>query len=460
MGITNQIVGLVLSLSILVFVHELGHYFFARIFKTRVEKFYLFFNPWFSLVRAKKIDGKWRFSFLSSSAPTSWASSPENTEWGIGWLPLGGYCSIAGMIDETKSASDLASEPQPWEFRSKKAWQRFFIIIGGVLVNFLVALILYSTVLFQWGEEYIPVENAKYGLQFSEVAQNSGFQNGDKIISLDGEKPETMNDIVSGLMIDDVKSTTVIRGDETIQVNVPSDFGKQVLANQKAGICQYIFPFVVDSAITGSPAALARLQKGDSLVAANDSSMFSFYDFQSFFTEHKSETVILSFYRGDSMIKTAVDVNTEGKIGVYPVHFLHYLTSKKVEYSFVESIPKGIGKGFSTLGMYIKQFKLVFTKEGVSQLGGFGTIGSIFPKTWDWQQFWTMTAFLSIILAFMNFLPIPALDGGYILFILVEMITRRKPSDKFIGYANSVGFALLIALVLYANGMDIIRAFR
>ena len=183
MGITNQIVGLVLSLSILVFVHELGHYFFARLFKTRVEKFYLFFNPWFSLVRAKKIGGKWRFSFLSSAAPASWASAPENTEWGIGWLPLGGYCSIAEMIDETKSASDLASEPQPWEFRSKKAWQRFFIIIGGVLVNFLVALILYSTVLFQWGEEYIPVENAKYGLQFSEVAQNSGFQNGDKIIA-------------------------------------------------------------------------------------------------------------------------------------------------------------------------------------------------------------------------------------------------------------------------------------
>ncbi len=460
MGISNQIIGLILSLSILVFVHELGHYFFARLFKTRVEKFYLFFNPWFSLVRVKKINGKWNFSFFSAAAPESWKDSPETTEWGIGWLPLGGYCSIAGMVDETKNATDLPAEPQSWEFRSKKAWQRFLIIIGGVLVNFIVALILYAAILFKWGEEYIPVNHAKYGLQFSEVPLKSGFQNGDKIIALDDKTPETMGDIVSGLMIDNVKTATVIRGEETLLVTIPKDFSTQILANQDKSVCQFIFPFVIDTPIPGYPAADANLQKGDSLVGVNDTLLFSFYDFQSYFLKKKSQSVTVQFYREDSLLSTDLTISEDGKIGVYPVHYTHYLPPKKIEYNFVESIPKGIGKGFGTLGLYVKQFKLIFTKEGVSQLGGFGTIGSIFPKVWDWQQFWAMTALLSIILAFMNFLPIPALDGGYILFILIEMISGRKPSDKFIGYANTVGFALLIALVLYANGMDIIRALR
>lgn len=458
MGITMQVLGLLLSLSILVLVHELGHYFFARIFKTRVEKFYLFFNPWFSIMRAKKIEGKWNFSFFSSTSPEHWKDHPETTEWGIGWLPLGGYCSIAGMVDETKGEKDLSAEPQEWEFRSKPAWQRFFIIIGGVLVNFIIALVLYSVILFKWGEEYIPLENARYGLQFSEVALKTGFENGDKIIDIDGEKPETIGDFVTGLMIDDVQKTSVLRGDDTLTVYIPSDFGKQVLADPKKGVCQYVFPFVIDSIIPNMPAAMAQLQKGDSLVAINDSSLFSFYDFQSLFNEHKNETITLSYYRQNELLHSQILLNEEGKIGVYPAHYLHFLKTKKNEYGFFTSIPKGISLGFNTLGVYVKQFKLVFSKEGATQLGGFGTIGSIFPKTWNWQQFWSMTALLSIILAFMNFLPIPALDGGYILFILVEMITRRKPSDKFVGYANMVGFTLLIALVLYANGMDIIRA--
>ena len=456
MGIFMQVLGLIAGLSFLVFVHELGHYLFARLFHTRVEKFYLFFNPGFSLVRMKRINGSFQFSFLSSKAPEEWAAHAESTEWGIGWLPLGGYCSISGMVDETKSASDLASEPQPWEFRSKPAWQRFFIIIGGVLMNFLTAIVLYIAIMFSWGKEYIPLENAQYGLAFSNAAQYAGFQNGDKIVTIDGETPHTLTDFMKKLLLDNPKEVVVLRNNELNTIHLKEDNWKRILGDQ---FCDYNFPFVIEEVMSGYPAAEAGLQKGDSLVGFDTLHIYFFYDFQEEFRNAKNKEVTLQFYREDSLHTASLVVTDDGKIGA-TVNRNKYLPTVTENFGFLESIPLGIKEGVGQLTFYVKQMKRIFTKEGASQVGGFISIGNFYPKVWNWERFWAMTAFLSVILAFMNILPIPALDGGYILFILIEMITRRKPGDKFIYYANMVGFALLIMLLLYANGMDFVRMFK
>lgn len=496
MGITTQVIGLILSLSILVIVHEFGHYCFARLFKTRVDKYYMFFNPYFSLFKMKKFGGRWHFKFFSRNTPDAlveltdadgnklkdengkvktrpmtdedraalpeddWRREPDNTEWGIGWLPFGGYCSIVGMVDETTKAGDLPTEPQPWEFRSKPAWQRFFIIVGGVLVNFITALILYVAILFTWGEEFIPMENATYGLYFSETALNEGFRNGDQILAVDGKSYEKLGEVATALLVDNAQRVEVLRDGKKDTVYLSSDFAQKVLASGDQMLFRFNFPFVIDSVPDGSLAAKAELRRGDSITALNDTLIPSFFDFRTALARHANEEVDLAYYRSGCADTASVRLGEDGMLGVSVFLDNDILGTKKVEYSFWSSIPNGIAKGFQKLADYVKSFKLVFTKEGASQLGGFGTIGSIFPKVWNWEIFWNMTAFLSIILAFMNFLPIPALDGGYILFILVEMITGRKPSDKFIGYANTVGFALLILLLLYANGMDVIRAFR
>lgn len=516
MGITTQIIGLIACLSFLVITHELGHFCFARIFHTRVDKFYMFFNPWFSIVKFKKINGKIKFKFFAKNQSMfevlkdedgnpildakgkeqqvridtdtlpedDWRRYPETTEWGLGWLPLGGYCDINGMIDETTKPGELPAEPHPWEFRCKPAWQRLFIILGGVLVNFITALILYVVILFTWGEDYIPVREAEYGMHFSEVAQEAGFQNGDKILKIDGVAPENSGDISGSVLIDGAQRVLVKRNknvksevndsikaecggqqqtteSEEVTVYLDSKFAQRLIGSSKAEqyFCRFEIPFIIDSVMAGSPAAKTDLKKNDRLVAFNNQCLTSFYDFQKEFAKHKGEKVSITYRRegvGDSTI--FVQLNEEGKLGVYPKSEVELFNHKHVDYGIVESVPKGISRGFATLGDYVKQFKLVFTKEGATQIGGFGTIGSIFPKTWNWQIFWNMTAFLAIILAFMNFLPIPALDGGYFLFILVEMITGRKPSDKFLGYANTVGFILLLLLLIYANGLDILRA--
>jgi len=456
MGISMQVLGLIAGLGLLVFVHELGHYMFARFFGTRVEKFYLFFNPWFSLVRMKKINGKFHFRFLSPKAPAEWAEHPEATEWGLGWLPLGGYCSIAGMIDETKSAKDLANEPQPWEFRSKPAWQRFFIISGGVLMNFVIAIVLYIAITFTWGKEYIPLENAKYGLMFSNAAQYAGFKNGDKIVSVDEFVPNTLSEFIHKLMLDNPKEVVLLRNNEIFNLQLKQDNWKRLLGDK---FCDFNFPFVIEEIMGGYPAAQAGLQKGDSLVGFNSLQIYLFSDFQEEFRDAKNKEVVVSFYRGDSLYSTSLFVNEEGKIGTQVKQY-KYLESVTETFGFFESIPVGIKEGINFFTTYVRQFKRIFTKEGASQLGGFITIGSIYPKVWDWERFWAMTAILSIIFAFMNILPIPALDGGYIFFILFEIITRRKPGDKFIGYANTVGFIIIFMLLLYANGMDFMRLFR
>lgn len=461
MGIATQILGLVASLAFLIMTHELGHFTFAKIFKIRVDQFYMFFNPGFSIIRMKRFDGKMHFSFFSGQAPKEWADHPENTEWGLGWLPLGGYCAINGMVDETTKASDLSEEVHPWEFRAKPAWQRFLVIIGGVLVNFLSAIIIYISICFTWGREYIPLENARYGLEFSQEMQDAGFRNGDKILLIDTAKPQTLADFTNDILLEDVKTVTVERDGQEVVLNIPKTLARKVVGASEKGepFCNYRFPFVIDSVLAKTPAANAKLQKGDSLVSINDSSMLSFFDYKKMFLANKSKAVDLAFYRGDSLCHISITPDSLGTIGVAPKQPYQFFGTVQEHYNFAQSIPKGIVMGFQTLGDYVKQFKIIFTKEGATQLGSFLTIGSIFPKVWDWYRFWNMTALLGIILAFMNIIPIPGLDGGYILFILVEMITGKKPSDKFLGIANTIGFIFLIALMIYALGLDFRRFF-
>jgi regulator of sigma E protease len=331
--------------------------------------------------------------------------------------------------------------------------------LGGVLVNFISAIVFYVAILFTWGESYIPMQSAKYGLQFTDVAKEVGFQNGDKIVSVDGKPMKTVSDFTFTVLLDNPKKVELLRNGQEMAVEIPEDFAQSLLRAGDKVFCEYNFPFVIDSIEASAPAYIAGMRQGDSLVGVNDTLMFSFMDFQQIFAQNKAQAIKVNFYRDDSLMGLPVTLTDEGKLGVYFKSPYAYLEIETKEYGFLESIPAGISHGFGKLADYVKQFKLFKTKEGISQLGGFGTIGSIFPKTWDWEKFWSLTAFLAIALAFMNFLPIPALDGGYILFILIEMITRRKPSDKFIGYANTIGFTLLIFLMLYANGMDIFRFF-
>jgi len=452
-----QVLAFIVGLSLLVFVHELGHYIFARLFKTRVEKFYLFFNPGFSLLRMKKINGKYKYSLFSTQAPKEWAEYPDITEFGLGWLPIGGYCSIAGMVDETKSAADLPPEPQTWEFRSKPAWQRFLIISGGILMNFITAILLYIAIMFMWGKEYVPLENAKYGLWFSDAAQFAGFKNGDKIVSVDGETMHILPDFFKKMFLDNPNEVVVLRNNQLDTLYLKEDTWKKLLGNQ---FCTLNYPFVIREVKAGFPADKAGLMKGDSLVGVNDLCTNLFSDFQEEFRNSKNRATTLYFYRDDSLHSVSLVVNEEGRIGVDAVPPSKFLETVTDHFTFIKSIPAGIQEGIDQLTFYVRQMKRVFTKEGATQLGGFITIGNIFPKTWNWHDFWFITALLSVILAFMNFLPIPILDGGYLLFILVEMITRKKPSDKFISYANTVGLILIIMLMVYANGMDIFRLFK
>ncbi len=504
---------LILALSFLVVIHELGHFLFARLFKVRVEKFYMFFNPWRSIVRAKRFNGKWHIRFFARNVESNlvprtdsfgnemkdekgkplyrpmteaelqalpeddWRRYPDNTEWGLGWLPLGGYCSIAGMVDETKAAGDLPSEPQPWEYRAKKTWQRLPIIVGGVLVNFVAALLIYGMILFTWGTEYMPIENATYGFQFSPVMVDAGFEQGDKILTINGKTPQDKSDVVEWLLVEGDREVVVERqvkerdslGNYQLsiinyQLEMPEDLGQQALASGNTALIDFRYPFVVDSVIPGTPAAQAQLQRGDSIVAVNDVPTSANQDVTAELQKHACDSVSITYYRQNETSQPIAHSSTlylgdEAKIGVYTVSRYNYLHTKRIEYGFFESIPAGCKFGWETLVSYVKQFKLVFTKEGAQSIGGFGAIGSLFPPVWDWHLFWLMTAFLSIILAFMNIIPIPGLDGGHMLFLLWEMITGKKPSDKFLEIVGNIGFWLLIALFLYANLNDIFRLF-
>jgi regulator of sigma E protease len=482
---------LILSLSILVLLHELGHFLFARLFKVRVDKFYMFFNPNISIIRAKKINDKWQIKLFARNVPANerpkrdadgdvildakgrqvmepiplneledgdWRKYPDSTEWGIGWLPLGGYCKIAGMIDESMDATQMAQAPQPWEYRSRPVWQRLPIIIGGVLVNFILAMVIYSAVLFTWGEEYIPVENARYGYQFTEVMQNEGFRNGDIFVKVDNEDIENQGKALNKMLFKNARNVTVLRDSQYVTVRLSKNLTDTILKHNPKDLVSLRFPYVIDEVVAGSPASAARLQQGDSIVSVAGKQTSIFQDIMTVLEASKNKTIEIGFIRNGQPLKTQAKISDDGKLGVKIYPPTNFFKTKKIEYGFLESIPAGINLGWETLSDYVAQLKYVFTKNGVKQIGGFGAIGGLFPPVWDWQMFWQMTALLSVILAFMNFLPIPALDGGHVMFLLYEMITRRKPSEKFLEYAQTVGMLLLFALLIYANGNDLVKA--
>ena len=435
---------LIMSLSLLVIIHEGGHFLFARLFKTRVEKFCLFFDPWFTLFKFK----------------------PKNseTEYGIGWLPLGGYVKIAGMIDESMDTEQMKQPVQPWEFRAKPAWQRLLIMVGGVLFNFLLALFIYSMILFTWGDEYVPLQKAPLGMDFNETAKAIGFRDGDILVSADGVPFERYGgDMLTSIV--DARQVTVLRDGQEASVYIPEDMMERLLADS-VRFASFRYPFVIDSIMPGQPAALAGLQPGDSITQL-DRRNIAYFDFkeemqnrQKAADDSTGRLLTLTYVRAGVADTVTLTADSLYQIGIAAsLQTNKLLPVVKKEYSFFASIPAGVTLGVNTLKGYVSQMKYLFSKEGAKQLGGFGTIGSIFPATWDWYQFWYMTAFLSIILAFMNILPIPALDGGHVLFLIYEIVARRKPSDKFMERAQMVGMFLLFGLLIWANFNDILRFF-
>ena len=430
---------LLLGISILVVLHEFGHYITARAFKTKVESFYLFFNPGFSI----------------------WKKKIGDTEYGIGWLPLGGYVKIAGMIDESMDKEQLAKDPEPWEFRSKPAWQRLIIMLGGVIVNVIVAFVIYAMVLFTWGDTYVPVQNATNGFYCDSLAVDLGFKNGDQFIAVNGSgiaEDVTYREITKNIIFGRVNEITVKRegGDKTI--SIPEDFGGTVVANGVKSLFVEQVPLVIDSLLPDKAGIAAGFLKGDSVIGVNGESIKYFTDFKTILNKNKEKSVTISLVRNNEELKKEVLVSKEGSIGIGNKSIATYFDIVHDEYGFVESIPGGFNETSEMITDYILQMKFLFSKAGASQLGGFGTIAKIYGGEWIWERFWRMTAMISVMLAVMNLLPIPALDGGHVMFLTYEMITRRKPNEKLMEYAQIGGMLLLLAFMLYANGMDVFRA--
>jgi len=441
MTVLIKIVQLLFALSILVIVHEFGHYIFARLFKVRVEKFYLFFDWGFSIFKKK------------------WG----DTEYGVGWLPLGGYVKISGMIDESMDREQMKQPPQPWEFRSKPAFQRLMIMLAGVIFNVILALFIYVTVLNVWGETYLATKDVKYGIVTDSTGYSMGLRNGDKIVSVDGAKVEKFYSIVPDILLNKRKTITVERDGQLVNIAVSKEYVPMMMKGKGDIDARIPFgPFIVSELPKKkSPARTAGILTGDQIVKL-DNVDFQWYDeFQSYLKSHKGVPVVVSVVRNGEAMEIPVTTSPEGTLGVYQ-SIKNVFEFTTVKYSFLESVPAGISKGFKAIGDYLKQIPLIFSKEtkGYESLGGFISIGKIFPGVWDWHSFWNLTAFLSIILAVMNILPIPALDGGHVMFLIYEVVTGRKPSDKFLEYAQIAGMVVLFALLIFANGNDIIKLFK
>ena len=456
MVVLLKVIQVILALSLLVVVHEFGHFIFARIFKTRVEKFYLFFNPKFSLVKVKRFDGKlhWRF-FAKNDSPEAWKAHPENTEFGIGWVPFGGYCAIAGMVDETTKSSDLPAEPQPWEFRTKKAWQRFFIMFGGVLFNFILAFGLYAAILDTWGERYLRNEDATYGIAVNDLSREIGFRDGDRILDFDGRQIDNFAELQAEMVFNKAREARVLRGSDTLLISIDPSYLPATLKSR--GMFDPAIPFVVEDIAPESPNA-GLLEKGDAIVAVEGEPMSMVQQVRRTFARHAGETVEVTLERAGARQNVALQLDTAGMAGVMLDGDLsHFFNLTTREYNFFTAIPAGAAKLWKEIVSYVKQLGLIFSPKtkAYQSVGSFIAIGRIFPDTWDWYRFWTITALISIMLGVMNLLPIPALDGGHILFLIVEMITGRKPSDKFLERAETVGIILLMALMVLAFGNDI-----
>ncbi|HKM94540.1 MAG TPA: RIP metalloprotease RseP [Prolixibacteraceae bacterium] len=432
---------LVLSLSILIILHEMGHFIFAKFFKCRVEKFYLFFDMGFSLFKFKK----------------------GETEYGMGWLPLGGYVKIAGMIDESMDKDQMKQPIKPYEFRAKKTYQRLLIMLGGVMMNFLAALIIYIGVLYVWGDKYLPNENAKFGIEVSEAGEQIGFRNGDKIVSVDNKVIDDFYAILLTIVLDKAKTVQIERDGRVFDLYITDDDIALMLKEHNIFGVRVPFSVKVAGFPPNSPAQLAGITVNDQIVTINHTEI-EFYDqFTALLKNHKNEEVVVTVSRNNQFVDIPVTLKDDGLLGISLSHNLSDVFEMKVlKYGFLESIPAGIKLGWQTSVDYLKQFKLIFNRKtkGYESLGGFISIGKIFPSIWNWHQFWNMTAFLSIILGIMNILPIPALDGGHVMFVLYEMITGRKPNDKFVEYAQLIGLSLLLLLILYANANDILRLFK
>ena len=455
-----------LAISLLVLLHEGGHFLFSKLFGVRVDKFYLFFDPsiW-----------KWDGSLFKFKPKNS------DTQYGIGWLPLGGYCKIAGMIDESFDTEQMKQPEQPWEFRAKPAWQRLLIMIGGVLVNFLLALFIYAMILFHWGDTYVPVKDMTMGMKFNSEAKAYGFRDGDILV---GTEKGAFKDFSADLYraISEAQRVDIIRDGQPMSLTLPGDINLLGMLKADPSFVRPLIPAVIDSTMADSPAAAAGLQKGDRIVALNGAPIDSYNEFTDQIGR-LSDVLAVAKTRDDSLKVRQVTLVVERaaapaaadsaaaalrdtisttltedlKIGFYVKTLAGIYKPYTREYGFFESIPAGIKYGWNVLAGYVDDMKYVFTADGAKSLGGFGAIGSLFPPVWDWYMFWKMTAFLSIILAFMNILPIPALDGGHVLFLFYEIITRRKPSEQFMIRAEYVGFGILILLMVVANLNDILR---
>jgi len=438
MEIFIKITQFLLSLSLLIVLHELGHFIPAKLFKTRVEKFYLFFDYKFSLFK-KKIG---------------------ETTYGIGWIPLGGYVKISGMIDESMDKEQMEKPPQPWEFRSKPAWQRLIIMLGGVTVNFVLGIFIYIMMFSVWGEGYVGVEDIKKGFTVAESFQKLGFQNGDKILKVNGVEPFNVLDINKHLFLRDISTIDVKHNNgKSETITLPADIGLIMWENGAMKPFTPRINAILDSILPNTPAEKAGLLKGDIIVGVNNQPIQYWDEFTKLVQSNSDATAMkITVDRNGAKKVFTITPSEDHQIGVYPKGYTEDVISfRHQDYSFSESIPLGISKAYWTLKDYMGQFKYVFTKKGATSLGGFISIGNIFPATWNWQAFWSITALLSIMLGFMNLLPIPALDGGHVVFVLYEMITGRKPSDKFLEYAQITGFIILMALLLFANGNDIYK---
>lgn len=432
----------ILAFSILIVLHEMGHFITARWFGCRVEKFYLFFNPWFSLWKKKK----------------------GETEYGIGWIPLGGYVKISGMIDESMDKEQMKLPPQPFEFRAKPAWQRLIIMLGGVVINFVLALVIFAMILFVWGEERLPVKNMKYGLAADSLALSVGIKDGDVINAVNGKPLVYQNDLAKAMMLSKGVTLLVTRDGRDTSITLPDGFIRQLTKNQLRGFVSPRVPVIVDSLNKDIVFTSGKFEKGDQLIRMDGKDFTYYHEFDKIKKEFKGTDVTIKVLRnGKDTVAVGVKVKEDGSIGFYSKGAEDIFVTEKIKYSFFEAIPAGIKYGVNRLGDYVQGIRLLFTsKEHKVQdnLGSIISIGKTFGGTWDWQRFWTMTALFSIILAFMNILPIPALDGGHALFTLIEMITGRKPSDKFMEYAQMAGIVLLLGLMVYALGLDIFRLFK
>jgi len=440
MEILIKVSQFVLSLSLLIVLHELGHFIPAKLFKTKVEKFYLFFDPWFSLFKKKVGD----------------------TEYGVGWLPLGGYVKISGMIDESMDTDQMKKPPQPWEFRSKPAWQRLIIMIGGVTVNVILAFFIYAMMLFAWGKEYIPNDNLVYGVHADSLMINQGFKHGDRIVAAGGRPLDVLGEVNQRILFEDIRDIEIERDGSRMTITLPEDIEQDIMReSSKAGRPLFTerYPAVVDTVIPGSAAEAAGLQKGDAFKSVDGVAAISFQEVVGVLQSNKGREIEFEVERGMNTVVLTATVSEQGTLGFGPKSPFEFIETERLTYTFLESLPAGVDEGVNNLVNYVRSLKLLFSQEGAKQVGGFITIGNLFDNTWNWQRFWNMTALLSIILAVMNILPIPALDGGHVMFLLYEMVAGRQPPAKFMEYAQLVGLALLFTLILYANGMDVFRAF-